>query len=349
MFFLRPLCYLHSLLALFSALASQNDKSSCESLAVGGQAVMEGIMMRNGNFLSIAIRQANGTIVAIKRPWKALFSSAISKKPWLRGFPILVETMVNGIKTLNTSVEYAAPEDEAEKIQPWQLVLTLVIALAFAILFFIVIPHFLTIGLKYLSIAGDMNSISFHVWDGLLKFAMFVGYIALIGRVEDIRRVFEYHGAEHKSIAAYEGRENPITPAAAAAYSRLHPRCGTTFMLFVIVISIILHSFFIPAFLWVWTPDNVIAKHIIVLILKIALVVPISAAAYELIRKAAQMKSLIGRWVLQSPGLLLQSLTTKEPDYLQLEVGLVALKEALGEHAGVTIETPAYETIVETN
>lgn len=320
----------------------------CESLAVGGQAVMEGIMMRNGDFLSIAIRQANGTIVAITRPWKKLFSSALSKKPWIRGFPILVETMVNGIKTLNTSVEYAAPEEEAEQIKPWQLVLTLVIAIAFAVLFFIVIPHFLTLGLKYLSISGDMQSISFHVWDGLLKFAMFVGYIAVIGRVDDIRRVFEYHGAEHKSIAAYEGRENPITPVVAARYSRLHPRCGTTFMLFVIVISIILHAFFIPAFLWIWTPGNAILKHILVLVFKIALVIPISAAAYEVIRKAANMKSVIGRWVLQSPGLLLQVLTTREPDYLQLEVGLVALKQALGDNAGVEIETPAYETIVET-
>ena len=308
---------------------------------------MEGIMMRNGSLLSIAIRQANGTIVAIKRPWKVLFSSAISKKPWLRGFPILVETMVNGIKTLNTSVEYAAPEEESEQIQPWQLVMTLIIAVCFAILFFIVIPHILTIGLRYLSIAGDVHSISFHVWDGILKFAMFVGYIALIGRVEDIRRVFEYHGAEHKSIAAYEGQEDPITPATAATYSRLHPRCGTTFMLFVIVISIILHSCFIPAFLWVITPENAVVKHLFVLILKFALIVPISAAAYELIRKAAMMKSTIGRWFLQSPGLLLQALTTKEPDYLQLEVGLVALKEALGERAGVAIETPVYETLVE--
>ena len=321
--------------------ACLNAEEPRESLAVGGQAVMEGIMMRNGPHLALSIRKQDGEIIAIRRPWVTIFPASLTRKKWVRGFPVLLETMINGIKALNISAEYAGgPEDD--KIKPWHLVLTLVISVAFAFLLFVVIPHLLTIGLTWLSLAGSVEGVTFHIWDGLLKFLMFIGYIVAIGMVEEIRRVFQYHGAEHKAIAAYESGANPVSPSSAAELSRLHPRCGTTFLLFVLVISILVHTLAVPGFLLAWTSDNSIIKHAVVICFKFFLIIPISALAYEAIRSAACLKSPVLGTVFRSPGLLLQMLTTREPDYQQLEVGLVALKEALGEEATATIETPSY-------
>ena len=312
-----------------------------ESLAVGGQAVMEGIMMRNGDTLALAVRKPDATIVARRMRWSTLFQGTWARKPWLRGFPILLETMVNGVKALNLSAEFAA-EAEGEKIKPWQLVLTMCFAIGLAMLLFVVVPHLLTIGLNWLSIAGNVEGFSFHIWDGLLKFAMFIGYILLISRLPDIRRVFEYHGAEHKTIAAYEHGENPVTAEGAKAYSRLHPRCGTTFLLFVLSISIFLHTVTVPLMLLVWQPGNVVLKHATVIFFKLLLMAPISAMAYEAIRAAARMGDGFFGTITKGPGLLLQMLTTQEPDTAQLEVALVALKEALKNDSQAIITTPEY-------
>lgn len=305
---------------------------------------MEGIMMRNADRLALAVRKPDQRIVAVELPWTSLFKGDTVRRPWLRGFPVLIETMVNGIKALNLSAELAA-EAEGDPIKPWQLALTLAVAVGLALLLFVVAPHLLTVGLTLLSISGGVEGLSFHLWDGLLKFAMFIGYIAAISCVPDIRRVFEYHGAEHKSIAAYEGGENPITPATAAAYSRLHPRCGTTFLLFVLSISILLHALFVPALLLLWRPENAVLKHAVVIAFKLLLMAPISAMAYEAIRHAARLKNPVLGALLRGPGLLLQTLTTREPDEQQLQVGLVALSEALGAEAKTRIETPTFERV----
>lgn len=347
---LLPLCAVPS--AEGNASRDPRDNAPCglnnpaedgqESLAVGGQAVMEGIMMRNGDTLALAVRRPDKQIVAVTRPWSTVFKSAPARKRWIRGFPVLIETMINGIKALNLSAELAA-EAEGNPVKPWQLALTLAVAIGLALLLFVVLPHLLTIGLNVLSISGGVEGLSFHLWDGLLKFAMFIGYIASISFMPDIRRVFQYHGAEHKSIAAYEQGENPVTAAAAAGYSRLHPRCGTTFLLFVLSISIILHALIVPLFMLFWTPQNAVIKHGVILLFKLALMAPISALAYEAIRAAAGMRNPAIGAVLRGPGLFLQLLTTREPDKEQLEVGLVALREALGDSATAEIITPAYE------
>ncbi|MDL2316435.1 DUF1385 domain-containing protein [Desulfovibrio sp. OttesenSCG-928-A18] len=313
-----------------------------ESLAVGGQAVMEGIMMRNGSQLAMAVRKPDGRIVAVNRPWVTVFKGAWAKKSYIRGFPTLIETLINGVKALNLSAELAA-EAEGEPIKPWQLALTLVCAVGLALLLFVVVPHLLTIGLNFLSISGGVEGLSFHLWDGLLKFAMFIGYIAAISFVPDIRRVFAYHGAEHKSIAAYEQGADPVSPETAAGYSRLHPRCGTTFLLFVLGISIILHAVTVPLLMQLWRPDNAVLKHTVIILFKLLLMAPISALAYEAIRSAARMNNSFFAALVRGPGLLLQTMTTREPDREQLEVGLVALREALGDSATAVIETPEYE------
>lgn len=333
-----------------STISSSQEDAICnasgeqESLAVGGQAVMEGIMMRNGDRLALAVRKPDQHIVSINLPWTTLFTGKTVRRPWLRGFPVLVETMVNGVKALNLSAELAA-EAEGTPLKPWQMALTMAVAVGMALVLFVVVPHLLTIGLNALSISGGVEGFSFHLWDGLIKFSMFIGYIAAISFVPDIRRVFEYHGAEHKSIAAYEHGENPVTPASASRYSRLHPRCGTTFLLFVLSISIILHAVSVPLLMLVWHPQNAVIKHSAIIFFKLLLTIPISAMAYEAIRYAARLKNPTLGAFLRGPGLMLQTLTTREPDESQLEVGLVALKEALGSGSASVIQTPEFERI----
>lgn len=310
---------------------------------VGGQAVMEGVMMRNGGHYALAVRHPDGSIAAERRPWFSLTRLSLLKKPFLRGFPILLETLVNGIKALNRSAEQAA-EHEEEKLEGWHLVLTLVLALAMAIVLFVVTPHLMSIGMQWLGLGGDVDGLSFHVWDGLFKCCIFIGYILCISLVPDIRRVFQYHGAEHKVIHAFESG-GEVTAVEAGRMSRLHPRCGTTFLLFVISISIVLHAVLVPLLLLIWTPDSAISKHAATIGFKLLLMLPISALAYELIHYAARMGDSVWGRLLRAPGLLLQMLTTYEPDRDQLEVAVVALREALGRDAPDTVRPADYRAM----
>ncbi|MEG2171800.1 MAG: DUF1385 domain-containing protein [Desulfovibrionaceae bacterium] len=314
-----------------------------EEAPIGGQAVMEGVMMRNGPIYALAVRHPDGTIVAESRPWFILCRAAWLKKPFIRGFPTLLETLVNGIKALNRSAEQAA-EAESEKMEGWHLALTLCLALCMAIGLFVITPHLMSLGMQWLGLGGGVEGLSFHLWDGLFKLLIFIGYILAISLVPDIRRVFQYHGAEHKVICAFEGG-GEVTATEAARMSRLHPRCGTTFLLFVISISILLHAVLVPALLLIWLPENVIAKHVLTIVFKLLLMVPISALAYELIRCAARKGNTLWGKILRAPGLVLQLLTTYEPDHSQLDVAVVALYEALGDAAPETVRPPSYRSM----
>lgn len=302
---------------------------------------MEGVMMRNGGRLAVAVRKPGGEIVVRNHPWFTLFDFAIFRKPFVRGFPILLETLVNGIKALNFSAEIAVAST-GEELKPWQIVLTLVSAIGFAVLLFVILPHLVTIGLSLLGFSSGLKGLSFHLWDGFFKASIFLGYILAISRLPDIRRVFEYHGAEHKVIWAYENHEDEITVERAGRQSRLHPRCGTTFMLFVMAIAILLHALFVPLILVFWKPGNVFMEHGGILAFKLFLMIPISTLAYETIRYAAKLESGIIACILRAPGMLLQKLTTREPDASQLEVAMVALHEALGDEAARPVRVPAY-------
>lgn len=302
---------------------------------------MEGVMMRNGDRLAIAVRKPEGEIVAQNRPWFTLLDFSLLRRPFIRGFPILLETLVNGIKALNFSAEIAVAS-EGEELKPWQLFLTLVAAVGFAVLLFVIVPHLVTIGINLLGFSSDLKGLSFHLWDGFFKASIFLGYILAISRLPDIRRVFEYHGAEHKVIWAYENHEDEITKETAGKQSRLHPRCGTTFMLFVMAISILLHAVLVPLVLTFWKPGHIVIEHTGIVVFKLFLMIPISALAYEAIRYAAKIESGMIAFVLRAPGMLLQKLTTREPEASQIEVAMVALHEALGDEAVVPIRVPAY-------
>jgi len=288
-------------------------------------------MMRSKNRLAIAVRKADGQIVVESRPWYTLTTSALLRKPFLRGFPVLLETLVNGIKALNFSaMQSAEGEDGESELSSWHLVLTMVVALGVALGLFVVAPHFFSALMQWIGLAGDVESLSFNAWDGFFKMLVFVGYIAAISLVPDIRRVFQYHGAEHKVIWTFEdGQELSVDNA--RAHSRLHPRCGTSFLLFVLAVSILLHTIFVPVLLSLYKPEVFLLKHLYIVAAKLLFMVPVSCLAYEIIRFAGKFNANVLCRMLCWPGLALQMLTTKEPDDSQIEVAMAALKCAVNE------------------
>lgn len=296
-------------------------------------------MMRNGPAFGLAAR-VKEKIVAERRGWYSFLPEGIRQKRFLRGVPVLVETLVNGVKSLNRSAQLQG-EADGTPMEGWHMVLTLLLSLAVALLFFLFLPHVLSWLMAKIHLGGDVNGVSFQLWDGFFKMLVLVSYIACIGRVPEIKRVFQYHGAEHKTIRAFEtGR--PVDASLAALQSRLHPRCGTTFLLFVICISILLHAVLVPLFLFVWTPENFLLKHAVILLFKIVLIVPTAALAYELIRFSARLKDGPLATMLRAPGMAMQLLTTAEPERAQLEVAVVALKEALGSDSEFDVRTSPY-------
>ena len=315
--------------------------SSRSCPTVGGQAVMEGILMRNGGRYAVAVRRKDGKIFVERHGWFGLTRKGPLSRPFLRGFPLLVETLVNGVRALNRSAELSGEEDGGESPSRWQIFLSVVAAFGLAALMFVVIPHMLSLGMQAIGMGGDMEGFSFHMWDGLFKFAMFIGYIAAIPCFPEIRRVFQYHGAEHKVIAALESGE-PVSARSAKRHSRLHARCGTTFMLFVLALAILVHAVAVPLLLSVWKPENQLLRHAGVLLFKVGLMIPVSSLAYELIRLAARLGNSVTGRILRAPGFLIQLLTTREPDMEQLEVAVVALREALGDSAPEDMHTAAY-------
>ncbi len=298
---------------------------------------MDGVMIRNGDVYGLAVRMQDGSIHAQCFPWRFLTRGAFSSLPFIRGFPILLETMYNGVQALNRSVILSeSGTDSSEPVSPWQLFVGIGMAVLMAIALFMLAPHLLSVLMLFLGLGGDVDGLSFHLWDGLFKCAIFIFYIWIISFVPDIRKVFEYHGAEHKTIHAWE-TGSPVNAHIAWYQSRLHPRCGTTFLLFVICISIIAQALLIPLLLKIWSPEGMFLKHSLSLLYKFLLIAPISAVSYELIRFAANLPPGPFAAFLQLPGLLLQKLTTREPNREQLEVAVVALAEAVGQGWNVEV------------
>jgi uncharacterized protein YqhQ len=298
---------------------------------VGGQAVMEGVMIRSMDRLAIAVRRPDGAIVVESRPWFVLPGFGWARRPFLRGFPVLIETLVNGIKALNYSAQQAMADEDAEdggELKPWALFATLAVSIAMALGLFVVLPHFISLGVSAVGVAGGVDTLSFHAWDGLFKLALFLGYIVAISFLPDIRRVFQYHGAEHKVIWAFENQRE-LSPDTVREFSRLHPRCGTAFLLFVLGLSIILYAILVPYLLTLYAPAGSVLKQGYIVLAKLLLMVPISCLAFELIKVAGKFQGSLLCRMISWPGLMMQRLTTYEPDDEQLEVAIAALKCAV--------------------
>jgi uncharacterized protein YqhQ len=286
--------------------------------SVGGQAVIEGVMMKSPDRIATAVRRANGEIVyKVKNLSKS--NKFFSKIPFIRGGFILVESLFAGIKELTFSANQF--DDTEEDLSDFQLALTVFVSMSLGVGLFILLPSFIS---NFIF----QNSLSYaNILEAILRMIFFVVYIKLISFSKDIQRVFQYHGAEHKSIYTFENDEE-LTKENAKKYTTLHPRCGTSFLLIVMIISIIIYSIvdlFLP------TPDTLFMKQVMKLSTRILLLPFVAGASYEFQRYTSRhLNNPIIR-LLAAPGLKLQNITTKEPDFDQLEVGVVALRAALGE------------------
>jgi uncharacterized protein YqhQ len=296
-------------------------------IKVGGQAVIEGIMMRAPRTFTVVVRKPDGNLAVREDRWHSPMERwPVLKRPFLRGCIVLYEALFNGIQALTFSAQEALGEEE-EQLGPWALTGTIALAMGGAVLLFVVVPHLATLGIGALFEADlGVRSVWFHVIDGIIKVMIFVGYIGIISLLREIRRVFQYHGAEHKSIHAYEKGED-LTIENARKYPTLHPRCGTAFILLVLVFSIFLFTAVFP-FLPADLLGNRILTNVFFILVKILLLLPIAGCSYEIIRLGDRINNPILNTLLL-PGLWLQKLTTREPTDDQIEVALVALKRTL--------------------
>ncbi len=300
-------------------------------LAVGGQAVLEGVMMRSPHALAVAVRRPDGSVILKDERYCSLAERyPVFKRPLFRGPVILIESMVTGVKALTFSAQAALQEEDSQEDEPlgWgSITLTLGGAFLMAFLFFGFLPHWLSGKAGYL-VGRPLTpaDFTFHVLDGIIKAAFLMLYIWGISFFPDIRRVFEYHGAEHKSICTFESGEE-LTVAHARRHPTAHARCGTSFILVVLLVSILIFTFFFPLFPAL--THRGLANNLLQVVIKVGLMFPIAALSYEIIRWGGKNSASPLARVLLWPGLVTQRLTALEPDDSQLEVALEALKAVL--------------------
>jgi uncharacterized protein YqhQ len=294
---------------------------------VGGQAVLEGVMMRGPGNWAVAVRTPNGDIAQVSKP----ISSPMARHwfwrlPIIRGVIALGESLAIGFRALSISAQYAAQAEGEDgeietEISRGALIFAFVIAIGFAIALFKLTPGFIT---EALPVKGTW----FSLVEGGVRIALLVGYLSLISLMPDLKRVFQYHAAEHKAINAYEAGEE-LEPEVVQRYSLIHPRCGTAFLLWVMVIAVFVYAFFGRP-VWYW-----------LILERIAFLPVIAGIAYELIRFAGKHSGNRVLMTLLAPGLWLQRLTTREPSLDQLEVSIRALREVL------SLEAKSGESLVE--
>jgi len=294
-----------------------------EEALMGGQAVIEGVMMRSPHSYAVAVRQPSGSLVvkqayldwpSDKHPWLKL--------PILRGLGVLGQALVLGMRALRYSAEQAlekpdAPGAEAKKpteLNGWMLAANIAFSLAFFIVLYKLVPLYLATVATHRYLRTESN-LTFNLLDGTIRIVLFLGFLILISQWKEIQRVFEYHGAEHKVVWAFEKR-GPINVETARACTRFHPRCGTSFLLVVMGISMVVYMFLPFHTFWLRFLGRIVLLPVI------------AGISYEFIRFAAKSKGSLWNWASQ-PGLWLQRVTTREPDDSQLETAIKALETAM--------------------
>jgi len=293
-----------------------------EEVLLGGQAVLEGVMMRAPGAYAVAVRKKDGNVVTLRREVVRLSDRYPAlKTPILRGVVVLFQSLALGIRALNFSAEQVLEEEESQKAEKssssWAVFLSLAAALAFALGLFFYLPLLITDALARL-LPALSSSVAYNLTEGVIRIGLFVGYILGISALSDMRRVFQYHGAEHKVVSTYEAGE-PLTVEFARRHSTLHPRCGTSFLLFVMVISILTFSL-VP----------VTAPFLMKLLARLLLLPLIAGLSFELLRASAKHRRRLLYVLVITPGLWMQRLTTREPSDDQLDVAIEALRVALG-------------------
>lgn len=291
--------------------AHSNQDLNKPELMIGGQAVIEGVLMRGPDKYAVAIRHPSGRIVLKKEK-----DVSLTKKnkflglPFIRGIVVLIETMVLGFKALTFSANQGL-HDKQEEIGTVELIVTFAISLIFALALFKFIP--LTVATLFKNKLGGSNLL-FNLIDGLSKFVIFILYILAISLMKDVKRLFQYHGAEHKTVYCYEDNKE-LSVKNVKKYSTAHPRCGTTFILVVLLISILFYLL-IPFEMNFWLK----------LLIRVLFLPIITGLSYEWIKLTSKHPNKTHSKILAAPGLLVQRLTTREPDDKQIEVAIKSLK-----------------------
>lgn len=306
--------------------------------SIGGQAIIEGVMMRGPHKTAMAVRKPDGEIEVECNENGTKKKNKFLRLPIIRGCVNFIESLVIGMKALMFSADFVDVEDEEEseskfdkwleekfgdKVKDIVIYVSIALSLVLSVGLFILLPTALTRGLEWVfshtSVSAAAATKTFtSVTEGVIRMLIFIGYLALVSMMKDIRRVFEYHGAEHKTIACYEAGEE-LTPANIKKYSRFHPRCGTSFLLFVMIISIILFSLL---------PRTGVFMR---MLMRLALMPVVAGLSYEVIKWAGRSENKVVA-LLSKPGLWLQKLTTREPDESQIEVAIASMKPVIPEN-----------------
>jgi len=283
---------------------------------------MEGVMIRSRKYIVTALRKPDGSIKVNKQPLSNLYTGKLRNLPLFRGIIVLIESLVLGIQTLFYSANEAL-EEEGEKVGGWWMWLMLVVSLAFAVALFFLAPLFLT------NLLNIQDAFVFNLVDGLIRLVIFVLYLFLVSLMPDIKRVFAYHGAEHKTVNGYEAGV-PLEPESVKKFSKAHIRCGGSFLFAVLIIAILVFSLVGKPALWILVLSRVVLLPII------------SALGYEVIYFGARHANNIFVKIILAPGMWVQSITTRHPDNGQLEVAIAAMKAAV-EADNPSAETPPAE------
>jgi len=284
-----------------------------KSFHYGGQAVIEGVMIRGKEGVAISVRQPNGELNTVRQPLAGIYKGRLREMPFIRGIIALVETLVLGTQSLLHSAQVAAAEEVGEKIPTVLLWGTVAVSLALGVVIFVMVPLFAT---RYLIDPYIGSALLSNIFEGLIRIGIFIAYLKVISLIPYIKRVFAYHGAEHKVVNAYEAGV-PLEVESVKNYSTAHARCGTAFLFIVLIVAIFVFALVGQPTLWIR------------LLSRIALIPVIAVISYEIMKfGAAHINNKIVR-VLLSPGLMLQAITTREPDDSQIEAAISALNEVI--------------------
>ena len=300
----------------------------------GGQAVIEGVMIRGEKNMVTVVRKPDGEMVVDKQPLAKLYTGRLRSMPLIRGIIVLIESLVFGVQTLTYSANIALGDDNKNNKKQesgWVIWVALAVSLTFGVALFFLAPLYLT---KWIGV--QTTSILFSLVEGIIRLAMFLIYLRLVSLMPDIRRVFACHGAEHKAVNGYEAGA-PLEPEAIKNYSKAHVRCGGSFLFVVLIIAIIvfsLVSFFIGKNIW------------LIVLSRIVLVPVIASLGYEFIHFGANHVDNVIIKILLTPGLWLQALTTREPDEEQLKVGIMAMKTAIEGDMDTPVAAPVVPGVI---
>ena len=320
-------------------MAKKNEAASCPRADIGGQAVLDGVMMKSPNAIAVAVRRKNGDIVVKRDPYE---SPAKKHKwmglPFIRGSVNMVQMLGLGMRVLEDSVKMSgeAEEEEPSKFEKWlakklgknvdkiAMGVAIVLALAMSIGLFVLLPNLVIMLFPQNATGGTL--LAKNLVSGLIRIALLIGYISLVGRIPDMRKTFQYHGSEHKTVYCHE-HDLPLTPKNAQQFTTLHPRCGTSFLLITFVLSILFYSVIDVLVLQI-TGFDLGANYFLRVLSRIILLPCVAGISYETLKSLAHAETPLSR-ALRWPGLQMQRLTTRQPSDEQCEVAIASMNAAL--------------------